>query len=471
MKSTMANKKILAGILNTVVFAVGCLLVSRSAAQQPAAPAAATPRPITYRAPTKESYLQLADEVDAALRRDVLDVWFPRAVDKENGGFHPDFTRDWKPGARSGGKFSVFQGRMTWIAAEVAMRRPELRNEFLPIAQHGLQYLNDTLWDKQFGGFYWGLDDKGGVSPYYTDGKHLYGISFGLYGAAAAYQATKDPKALELAQKTFRWIDEHGHDARNGGYFEWLTREGQVVQGNPDAVVLQPIPVAEFPIGYKSMNTHIHLLESFTQLYQVWKDDTLRQRLEELLAINRDKICLPPGAMNLYFSNDWRAIPDHDSYGHDVETAYLMLEAEDVLGHGHDPRTERMARLLVDHALAHGWDETYGGFFQDGTTFGEPESRLKEWWVQMEGLNSLLLMHEKYGQQTDVYFKAFQRQWQFIENYQIDSEFHGVYEMVGPDGSPVNPNKGRIWKAAYHDGRALLNVSERLRRLAGTGIQ
>ena len=78
-------------------------------------------------------------------------------------------------------------------------------------------------------------------------------------------------------------------------------------------------------------------------------------------------------------------------------------------------------------------------------------------------------MHEKYGQQTDVYFKAFQLQWQFIKNYQIDSEFHGVYEMVGPDGNAVNPNKGRIWKAAYHDGRALLNVSKRLQKLAQAG--
>jgi mannobiose 2-epimerase len=85
----------------------------------------------------------------------------------------------------------------------------------------------------------------------------------------------------------------------------------------------------------------------------------------------------------------------------------------------------------------------------------------------MEGLNSLLLMHEEYGKQRDVYFKAFQPQWQFIQAYQIDSDFHGVYEMVGPDGKPVNPDKGQIWKAAYHEGRELLNVSERLRRLAG----
>jgi mannobiose 2-epimerase len=214
------------------------------------------------------------------------------------------------------------------------------------------------------------------------------------------------------------------------------------------------------------MNTHIHLLEALSQLYEVWKDDTLRQRLEEMLAIVRDKICVSPGVMNLYFTNDWRPIPDHDSYGHDVETAYLMLETEDVLGKKHDPRTEQMAKMLVDHALAYGWDENLGGFYGDGTTFGKPEDIRKEWWVEMEGLNSLLLMHEKYGRETDVYFKAFQKQWQFIKNYQVDPEFHGVYQMVGPDGITTPGGKGGIWKAAYHDGRALLNVSERLRRLA-----
>jgi mannobiose 2-epimerase len=292
-------------------------------------------------------------------------------------------------------------------------------------------------------------------------------MSFGLYGAAAAYQATKDPRALELAQNAFHWMDEHAHDAQNGGYFEWLTREGKVVPANAGAARVEGVPMAGFPVGYKSMNTHIHLLESFTQLNEVWPDETLRRRIEELVAILRDKICVEPGAMNLYFTVDWRPIPDHDSYGHDVETAYLMLEAEDVLGHGHDLKTERMAKLLVDHALAYGWDETYGGFYRDGTTIGKAEDTRKEWWVQMEGLNALLLMHEKYGSATDAYFKAFQQQWQFIKDRQVDHEFGGVYDTIERDGAVADHTKARIWKEAYHDSRALLNVTERLRKLAG----
>jgi cellobiose epimerase len=192
----------------------------------------------------------------------------------------------------------------------------------------------------------------------------------------------------------------------------------------------------------------------------------VRARLQEMLTIVRDKICVAPGVMNLYFTNEWRPIPDHDSYGHDVETAYLMFEAEDVLGVPHDPRTERMAKMLVDHALAFGWDEKLGGFYSEGTTFGNPEEKSKDWWVGMEGLNALLLMHEKYRSETDVYFKAFQKQLEFIEKYQRDSEFHGFYERVAEDGKPISTDKGQIWKAAYHDGRALLNVTDRLKKLA-----
>jgi cellobiose epimerase len=414
-------------------------------------------------APTKVNYLKLADDIETTLQRDVIAAWFPRSVDRENGGFYSNFTRDWKR-APSEGRFSVFQGRMTWVAAQMVMRRPDLKDQFLPVVDHGLKYLRDVMWDKQYGGFFWGLDDRGQISPRYTDGKHLYGMSFCLYGATAAYQATLNPAALELAKASFLWMDKNAHDSKNGGYFEWLTRAGKVVQPK-DGARVEEIPVAGFPLGYKSMNTHIHLLESFTQLYQVWKNDTLRQRLAELLAIVRDKICVEPGVMNLYFTSDWQAVPDHDSYGHDVETAYLLLETEEVMGL-HNPKTERMAKRLVDHALDYGWDDTYGGFYREGTTWGRAEDMQKEWWVQMEGLNALLLMHEKYGPQADVYFKAFQYQWEFIRDRQVDREFGGFYDTIERDGTVTNHIKARIWKEAYHDSRALLNVTDRLRKLA-----
>ncbi len=409
----------------------------------------------------KENYATLASEMEEVLQRDVLGVWFPRSIDREHGGFYSNFTRDWKR-TNSEGKFSVFQGRLVWVASQVMMKRAELKAEYKPIVEHGLKYLSETLWDAKAGGFYWGLDEKNQISPNYTDGKHLYGISFGLYGATAAYEALKDPAALKLAQNTFRWIDQHAHDSKNGGYFEWLTREGKVVERSGSA---SNVPVAGFPIGYKSMNTHIHLLESFAQLYEVWPDETLRQRLAELIEVVRDKVCVEPGVMNLYFTLDWRPIPDHDSYGHDVETAYLLIEAEVALGGKTSDKTARMAKMLVDHALEFGWDEINGGFYRDGTTFGVAEDKRKEWWVQFEGLNALLLMHEKYGQQSSKYFKAFVQQWQFIRNHQLDKEFAGVFDTIEADGSVKDQTKSRIWKECYHDARALFNTIERLKKL------
>ena len=408
-------------------------------------------------------YLKLAAEVEDALHTDVLSVWFPRSVDRENGGFHSHFARDWQR-APSDGKFSVFQGRMTWVASQVVLREPKLKDQFEPIVRHGVDFLRNVMWDKQYGGFFWGLDDAGKLSRQFADGKHLYGIAFCIYGAAAAYQATRDPSALELAKQGFLWADEHAHDAANGGYREWLTREGKpVVPQVPDG------QVAAAPIGpanYKSMNTHIHLLEAFTELYQVWPDPALRERLEELLAIVRDKVSVEPGVMNPYFTNAWQAIPGHDSYGHDVEAAYLMLETDEALHGKASPRTERMAKMLVDHALHYGWDRANGGFFREGTTFGRPEDTIKEWWVEVEGLNALLLMHNRYGKQDGVYFQRFLEQWEFIRKHTIDSQFRGLYNLTRADGAPITQDKGVIWKAAYHDGRAFLNVSERLRRLA-----
>lgn len=401
------------------------------------------------------------------LHHDVLDPWYPRSVDREHGGFYADFDRQWNH-LPSRGKFSVFQARMTWTAAAVAQRRPALKTKYLPYVQHGVAYLQNTLWDKQYGGFFWGLGDDGQPVPQYGDGKHMYGVSFCVYALAAAYKVDPNPATLALAQQAFKWIETHAHDNQNGGYYEWLTREGKPILVDRYSSHLDFLYGADSPVGYKSMNTHIHLLEAYTELYSVWKDDRLRQRVDELLGIVRDRITVQPGAMNLYFTPDWHPIPDHDSYGHDVETAYLMQEAADTLGRADDKGTRAIGRMMVDHALNYGWDQSKGGLFQSGAAFGKPNDLLKEWWVQMECLNALLLMHDLYKGETDMYWKAFQQQWRYIRRYQVDADFGGEYNLVKLDGQPVSSQKGSPWKAAYHESRALMNVSDRLRALAGS---
>src|SRR5215510_5102107 len=89
----------------------------------------------TFVGPTKENYLKFADEAEHMLRQDILGKWFPACVDNVNGGFNASFDRQWKTG-KSEGKFSVFQGRMTWVASQVVMRRPDLKEQYLPIVHH-----------------------------------------------------------------------------------------------------------------------------------------------------------------------------------------------------------------------------------------------------------------------------------------------------------------------------------------------
>ena len=128
------------------------------------------------------------------------------------------------------------------------------------------------------------------------------------------------------------------------------------------------------------------------------EDPLVKKRLGEVHALVRDRIAAEPGGLNLYLTRDWQATPAHDSFGHDVETAFLLVESADALGTPDDPKTWHMARRLVDHALDWGWDEQHGGFYYKGEAFGgEAFDTHKDWWTQAEGLNALLLMHRKYG--------------------------------------------------------------------------
>jgi len=452
------RQKVVFFILHPSAFILALLCIGtlgcRSSGQESAPPA-----------PTRETYLRLAEQIEAHLKDDVLAKWFPACVDKEHGGFHASFTNDWKRGADTS-RFLVFEGRMTWVSALVAMRYPELADTYRGYARHGVKFLSQVMWDKECGGLSWGLDEQGRICAEFGAEKHAYGISFGIYGAAAAYEATQDAEALDLARRTFAWLDQNAHDGVNGGYYEALTRAGKPILAPPSAGKRQDGIGTLY--GYKTMNTHIHLLEALTGLYRVWPDKQLEARLRELFTIVRDKIAVPPGCLNLYFTPDWRPVPDHDSFGHDVETAFLLLEAAAALKEADQAKTSAVARSLVDHALEWGWDGEYGGFYDKGGAFTSAYGLDKVWWTQAEGLNALLLMHEKFGGTTPRYFEAFLKQWNFIWKYQADHQHGEWYETVSREGKPVpNQPKGQIWKAAYHNGRALLNVTAALRRLAG----
>lgn len=434
------------------------------AAQAPPPPAAAAP-PATV--PTRAQLDALADRIERSLFEHELAFFYPACVDAERGGFRHWTPEEWKratPAERE--KNLVFQARMVWTAAEVARRRPRVREQYLGYARHGFAFLRDHLWDKEHGGFYWMVGEAGGPSTRFGTDKHAYGIAFGIYGCTNLYLATKDPEALDLAMRAFEWLEKHGHDAKNGGYFEAFARDGTVhMDASRTHDPKNAYDAMGTRYGFKSMNAHIHLMEAFTTLYEARPDPKVKERLAELFRICRDVMVVePPGCMNQFFTPDWRPLAFADSYGHDVESTFLLLEAAHALGDVEPDKTWRIARALTDHALEFGWDEKWGGFVEEGNSWGRVRKEPgKIWWAQAEGLNTLLLMYDRTREPR--YWRDFLKMWEYVSRHGIDEQGGGGWRF-GVD--PINPGTG--WKvhptkAAYHTGRAMLNVVDRLRSM------
>lgn len=407
---------------------------------------------------------ELSKRIDAMLREELTTHWYPHAVNRERGGFHQSMSRDWSL-RNDENVFLVYQARMTWTAAAFAEYSPAHRAQFAEYAHHGIVFLDQVLRDREFGGFHWVLDRDGKLDTAHGDEKHVYGTSFVVFAASKTRQVTGDDLAKKVACDAFDWLESHAHDHARGGYFEALSRDGSAIRAwNKEAPMHKRLDRLGVYYGFKSMNSHIHLLEALTELKQIDDRPVVRERLLELLEIVRDRIAVEPGALNLYLTADWRAIPAHDSFGHDVETAFLLVEAAAALGLPDDPKTWQVARALVDHALEWGWDEVHGGFYDKGESFaGAAFDRKKVWWSAAEGLNALLFMHRKYGDRTDRYWQAFLKQWEFIEKHLVDPVHGGWYAETTSDGKLQGDGaKANPWKANYHTSRALMNVARML---------
>ncbi|MEP6846012.1 MAG: AGE family epimerase/isomerase [Panacibacter sp.] len=416
--------------------------------------------------------LKIADQMEYSLKNELLKQWYPASIDTVYGGFISAFTYDFKP-ADNEDKMIVTQARHVWTNAKAAELYPDVQY-FKDGAAHGFKFLRDVMWDKTYGGFYSLTDRQGNVK---STMKEAYGNAFGIYALAACYHESKDTAALNFAKLAFTWLDNHAHDKKYKGYYQHLNRDGSVIKRNA------AVPSTS-DLGYKDQNSSIHLLEAFTELYQVWPNDLLRSRLGEMLQLVRDVIMTKKGNLQLFFHPDWTPVSlrdsseasilkhknlDHVSFGHDVETAYLMLEASHVLGNKNDTATLRIAKLAVDHALQNGWDNNVGGFYDEGYYFQNKKEITiirdsKNWWAQAEGLNTLLMMSDLYPNDNNQYYQKFLMLWNYVQTYLIDHE-HGDWYEGGLDKEPekATAQKGHIWKATYHNFRSLDNCIKRLR--------
>jgi mannobiose 2-epimerase len=416
--------------------------------------------------------LKIADQMEKSMRTELLNKWYPRSVDTLYGGFLSTFTFDFQPTGPQD-KMIVTQSRHVWSnskAAELYKSTAVYKN----CAEHGYKFLKDVMWDKTYGGFYTLVDRKGAVKD---PVKIAYGNAFAIYALSAYYKMSKNKAALQLAKEGFIWLEKHSHDSVYKGYFQHLQRDGTPIKRTAD------VPSTS-DLGYKDQNSSIHLLEAFTELYSVWPDPLVRTRLQEMLFLIRDVITDSKGDLVLFFQADWMPVSfkdsseaailrhrylDHASFGHDVETAWLMMEASEALGLKNDDKTMSVSKRMVDHALNNGWDSERGGFYDEGYYFKNKPGitiikNTKNWWAQAEGLNTLLFMSEHFPKDTQQYFEKFTRLWDYAQTYLIDHEYGDWYEE-GLDNSPNRKTglKGHIWKATYHQFRSLINCTARLK--------
>jgi mannobiose 2-epimerase len=403
----------------------------------------------------RAEYQRLARHCRDLLDTSLIQFYLPACVDTNQGGYF-EVLREGRfaPGTE---KFLTLQARQVWffstLAAEGIQRESALR-----AARHGFDFLQRAFLDTTNGGYYSKVSNDGRpVDPR----KHAYLNSFALYALAAYHRASGDPAALAAAQSLFRTLDARAHDGTNGGYQEFFYEDWRPVTDPGEAGYVGAI-------GTKTYNTHLHLLESFAELYREWPEPALRGRLAELLVINTSTVRNAEHQCNVDgWHPDWRVVNTprnlRASYGHDVECAWLALDAARTLGQS--PALLRSwAESLCATSLRFGYDAAHGGFFNSGPLGQPADDQGKEWWVQAEALVGLLEMFQLTGDRQ--YFERFRQTLAFVEQHQVAKE-GGWWATRRADGSPAaNLSRTSPWQGAYHNGRALLRCARLLTDLA-----
>lgn len=405
------------------------------------------------------------------LTENILPYWIERMVDPA-GGFYGrrDGHDTLDPSAPKG---AILNARILWTfsAAYRELHTPQ----YLDMATRAYEYIRDHFVDREYGGTYWSLNPDGSVLD---DKKQFYAIGFMIYGLSEYYRATGCDEALRLALDLFTCIETYSRDRRKdkGGYIEAATRSWQ--------------PIADMRLSdkdanaSKTMNTHLHIIEGYTNLLRALKEreaqtrhsilsDSLSDSLDtqlveeatrELLQIFLKHIKNPlTNHLTLFFDNDWHKVGgDTESYGHDIEASWLLLETAQVIGD-----TELLPQTL-DHAR-HIALAGLQGRCADGSMVYErhPDGHYdndKHWWVQAENVIGQLYL-AAFHDMPHMTIQA-RQSWQYILDNLVDPKGEWYWSRTSPDGA-VNrhDDKAGFWKCPYHNSRMCLEAISVLRRL------
>ncbi|WP_276880400.1 AGE family epimerase/isomerase [Bacteroides heparinolyticus] len=388
----------------------------------------------------------IKQEMAKELVSNILPFWMEKMTDEVHGGFYGRITGmdELKPEAEKG---AVLNARILWTfsAAYRLLRKPE----YLEVATRAKRVIIDHFYDSEFGGVYWSLDNEN--RPLDTK-KQIYALGFAIYGLSEYARATDDKEALDYAIRLFGSIERHSFDALKNGYCEALTREwGEIADMRLSAKDANEC---------KTMNTHLHILEPYTNLFRVWKDAQLEKQLRNLISIFVDKILnIKTGHLDLFFNEDWVSKYRIVSYGHDIEASWLIHEAALVLG---DKEVLAKVEPLVEY-IAAAADE---GLMSDGSMIYETfldkkqDEADRHWWVQAENVVGHVNLYQHFG--DEVAMQKALRCWEFIKKNLIDYKNGEWHWSVRIDGMiNTDDDKAGFWKCPYHNGRMCMEVMER----------
>ena len=376
----------------------------------------------------------------------ILSYWIKYTVDMNNGGFvgKIDHSNEIYPEAPKG---SVLNSRILWtFSAAYNLTR---NSEYLAIAQRAFHYLTQNFIDKDFGGVYWTVDHRG--LPLDTK-KQFYALSFAVYGLSEYFEASREEQAKTTAYKLYDDINRYSYDEKFGGYIEALTRDWKEI----DDLRLSAKDANE----RKSMNTHLHILEAYANLYRVSPSPKLQKKLVELIQIFLDHIISKDsGHMHLFFNDEWKLRSHTVSYGHDVEAAWLIQEAAEILGDKSLVETVKRDSLRLANAAMKGLDKD-GGLWYEYEPQTDHLIKQKHSWPQAEAMVGFFNAWQITG---DIkYLEQSMKSWEFVKNHIHDKRCGEWYWGVHEDYSVMdNEDKVGIWKCPYHNSRACMEVLKR----------
>jgi len=393
--------------------------------------------------------------LETCLEQNICDFWLTQGIDRQNGGYCTYIPESEQSGKHHKGL--VTQARLLWFFSRV-YRSPYGKSQHLKAAKHGYDFFCQYFLDSDYGGFYW-LVDSTGTSVLKPD-KHLYGQAFALYALSEYFLATGEPSALQLAQDLFNLIERKAHDSAYGGYVESFDSNWKSQSSD-----------AKTYLGswgnLKLMNTHLHLLESITSFYQVSQSLIARERILELIHILTCAVTAGCGeACFDRFNQDWSIFESRKvelvSYGHTIENIWLIIYACQLIKiplHPFLPSLEKM----FEYSIRYGYDWCTGGLYEAGHLYRMASMRNKIWWIQAELIVSALYLYQL--TESPYYLRVFNHTFQFITSRLIDWQ-HGEWQAVLAAGGKVKGMKADLWKAPYHNGRAVLECLSILKKLS-----